>query len=219
MKIIPTHKELQQQDFSQLLDKRYKKKILAKPLYNGAKRICDLLIGVPATIIFLPLMMIIGLAIRLTSKGKAIFAHKRVGKDGKLFTIYKFRTMLKGSEKQAFSPTSQSDERITKVGKFLRRTSLDELPQLFNIILGNMSLVGPRPEMEFIVQTYTPIEKTRLLVKPGLTGLWQIAGRKDLPLHKNLEFDLYYIEHRSILFDFSIIFKTLAVVLRGQGAY
>ena len=219
MKKIPTHKELQQQDFSQLLNHDYQKKNLSRPLYSGFKRIIDIVLAVPAAIILLPVMIVIALAIRLDSKGKALFAHKRVGKNGKLFTIYKFRTMQKDAKKQAFSPTSQSDERITKVGKFLRRTSLDELPQLFNIILGNMSLVGPRPEMEFIVQTYTPIEKARLLVKPGLTGLWQIAGRKDLPLHKNLEFDLYYIENRSILFDFSIMFKTFGVVLRGKGAY
>lgn len=219
MKKIPTHKELKEHDFSQLLDPQYQKKILSRPIYNGLKRVFDLLLTIPATIILLPVMLAIIVAIRVDSKGKAMFAHKRVGKDGKLFTIYKFRTMHQDTDTHAHSPSSRSDERITKVGKFLRRTSLDELPQLFNIIIGNMSLVGPRPEMEFIVKTYMPLEKARLLVKPGLTGIWQIAGRKDLPLHKNLEFDLYYIENRSILFDLLIIFKTIGVVLRGKGAY
>jgi lipopolysaccharide/colanic/teichoic acid biosynthesis glycosyltransferase len=117
------------------------------------------------------------------------------------------------------SPKNEDDPRITKFGRFLRRTSLDELPQLINVIKGEMSLVGPRPEMPFIVERYSKWERKRLDVKPGITGLWQILGRKNLPLQENIHYDFYYIKNRSIVLDFMILLKTIPAVLRRKGAY
>lgn len=210
---FPSIAELKLENFSDL--ERYAK----KPFYEKVKRICDVLFSVSALVLLSPFWLLIILMIHLDSPGKALFKHTRIGKDGKLFALYKFRTMFEGVKDQELSPQSPKDERITRAGRLLRRTSLDELPQLINILKGEMSLVGPRPEMPFIVEHYTPLEKKRLLVKPGLTGLWQIMGRKDLPLHKNLEFDFYYIRRRSLRLDFVIILKTFAVVISGKGAY
>jgi lipopolysaccharide/colanic/teichoic acid biosynthesis glycosyltransferase len=190
-----------------------------KPFYEAVKRVCDLVFSAATLVFFSPFWLLIVVLIRLDSKGKALFAHTRIGKNGKPFTLYKFRTMYQGVKNQELSPESPNDGRITKIGRFLRRTSLDEVPQLFNILKGDMSLVGPRPEMPFIVEHYTAMEKKRLLVKPGLTGIWQIMGRKDLPLHHNIEFDFYYIRHRSLLLDLVIIIKTIGVVISGKGAY
>ncbi len=190
-----------------------------KPLYEGIKRLFDVVFSITALMIFLPFWLLIVIVIHLDSPGKAFFKHTRIGKNGKPFTLYKFRTMYQGVKDQELAPQTPHDDRITRIGKFLRRTSLDEIPQLINILKGDMSFVGPRPEMPFIVEKYTAMEKKRLLVKPGLTGLWQIMGRKDLPLHHNLEFDFYYIRHRSLLLDFVIILKTFAVVISGKGAY
>lgn len=190
-----------------------------KPLYEGIKRMLDLVFALTGLVIFLPFWLLIGLLIRLDSPGKAVFTHTRVGKNGKPFILYKFRTMYKGVKDEELAPQSPHDKRITKIGRFLRRTSLDEMPQLINVLKGEMSLVGPRPEMPFIVENYTPLERKRLLVKPGLTGLWQIMGRKDLPLHHNVEYDFYYITRRSLWMDFVIILKTVAVVISGKGAY
>jgi lipopolysaccharide/colanic/teichoic acid biosynthesis glycosyltransferase len=117
------------------------------------------------------------------------------------------------------APQEVNDPRITKIGRLLRRFSLDELPQLWNILKGDMSLVGPRPEMEFIVRGYEPWQRLRLRAKPGLTGLWQILGRKDIPLHENLEYDFYYVANRNLILDTSILLKTLPAVLFGRGAY
>ena len=111
------------------------------------------------------------------------------------------------------------DPRVTPIGAILRKTSLDELPQLWNVIRGEMSMVGPRPEMPFIVEHYEAWQRQRLTVKPGITGLWQILGRKDLPLHANLEYDFYYIQNQSLLFDLTILLKTIPVVIFGKGAY
>lgn len=190
-----------------------------KPLYEALKRCFDFMAALFLLILFLPFWLLIVLLIHLDSPGKALFRHVRIGRNGTPFTLYKFRTMYKGVKDQELSPQTPHDERITKIGKFLRRTSFDEVPQLINILKGEMSVVGPRPEMPFIVEHYTLFERKRLLVKPGLTGLWQIMGRKDLPLHHNLEFDFYYIRHRSLLLDFHIILKTIGVVISGKGAY
>lgn len=166
-----------------------------------------------------PFWLLIILFIHLDSRGKALFVHERIGKNGKPFQLYKFRTMVDGSSDQEFAPVSLDDKRITRIGKFLRRTSLDEIPQFWNVLKGEMSIVGPRPEMGFIVKKYTILEKTRLLVKPGITGLWQIRGRKDLPLHLNVEYDFFYIQHESLWLDLIILFKTISVVISGKGAY
>ena len=187
--------------------------------YLTIKRLVDILGALVGLILFSPLWIMIGVLIRLDSKGPIVFKQKRVGKDGKKFVIYKFRTMKADVEKQALAPQNKDDKRITKIGKFLRKSSLDEVPQFWNVLIGNMSLVGPRPEMPFIVKTYTPWQKRRLEVKPGITGLWQILGRKDLPLHENIEYDFYYIKNQSLLLDFVIILKTITTVISSKGAY
>lgn len=213
---FPTIKELREMDHGQFAGLETGAK---KPLYEAVKRVCDFLLSFASLLVFAPFWLLIVILIHLDSQGKAIFKHTRIGKDGKPFTLYKFRTMYQGVKDQELAPQNPRDDRVTRVGRFLRRTSLDEVPQLLNILKGEMSLVGPRPEMPFIVEHYRPIERKRLLVKPGLTGIWQIMGRKDLPLHHNLEFDFYYILHRSFLLDFVIILKTVAVVISGKGAY
>ncbi|KKP93688.1 MAG: Exopolysaccharide biosynthesis polyprenyl glycosylphosphotransferase [Parcubacteria group bacterium GW2011_GWA1_36_12] len=187
-----------------------------KSLY---KRIFDIIFSLLGIVLTLPIWILISLAIKLDSSGNAIIVQKRVGRDGRIFNMYKFRTLRQNSSLYENAPKSRTDRRITKVGRFLRRTSLDELPQLVNILEGEMSLVGPRPEMPFKVKKYNIWEKRRLAVKPGLTGLWQILGREDLPLSENLEYDFYYINNQSLFLDIVILLKTIPVVITGKGAY
>jgi exopolysaccharide biosynthesis polyprenyl glycosylphosphotransferase len=187
--------------------------------YRFLKRCLDLSGALIGLIISLPVGMLIAIAIKLDSPGPVVFAQERVGLNGKNFTIYKFRTMHVASKKNDFAPKDDKDKRITKVGRWLRKTSLDELPQFWNVLKGEMSLVGPRPEMPFIVSTYTDWQRRRLEAKPGITGLWQILGRKDLPLHENIEYDFYYIKNQSILLDLVILIRTVLVVVTGKGAY
>jgi exopolysaccharide biosynthesis polyprenyl glycosylphosphotransferase len=188
-------------------------------VYKIIKRITDILVSSLGLIITSPLWLIIAILIKLDSKGPVIIQQKRIGWDGEMFTIFKFRTMKNDADLYNLAPKENKDQRITKIGKVLRRFSLDELPQLWNILIGNMSLVGPRPEMEFIVRDYAHWQKFRLKAKPGLTGLWQILGRKDIPLHENLEYDFYYVTNRNLFLDISIILKTIPAVLFGRGAY
>lgn len=190
-----------------------------KPWHRFWKRFFDIIFSLLGLIILSPILLMIAVLIRLTSKGKAIFSHERAGKNDKIFRLYKFRTMYEGVKDQELAPNSPQDPRITRMGKFLRRTSLDEIPQFWNVLRGEMSLVGPRPEMPFIVKNYTALQRKRLLIKPGMTGLWQILGRKDLPLHENIELDFYYIRCQSLFLDFVILFKTIFVVISGKGAY
>jgi len=140
-----------------------------------------------------------------------------VGKKGKEFRIYKFRTCYKGVSTENRENQSENDPRITKLGRFLRRTRLDELPQLLNVISRDMSLVGPRPEVPEIVANYKEWQKLRLEVRPGITGLWQILGRRDLFLHQNLEYDFYYIKNRSLLLDLTILLRTLPAMIFGTS--
>lgn len=183
------------------------------------KRTFDICLATICTIATLPFWLIVALLIKLESKGSILFTQERLGFNGKPFTIYKFRTMHLGTPVYKKSPRHKDDQRITKIGRFLRKTSLDELPQLINILKGEMSLVGPRPEMAFVAQKYNLWQKRRLTVKPGLTGLWQILGRKDLPLSENLEYDFYYINNQSFILDIAILLKTIPVVLQSRGAY
>lgn len=189
------------------------------PVNAFLKRSLDLAIAIPVSLLVLPFMAIITLIIRLDSDGAAIFSQERIGKDGRRFRLYKFRTMYDTVEPYAPAPNTPEDPRITRIGKFLRRTSLDELPQLWNVIKGDMSVVGPRPEMPFVVAQYEPWQKRRLDVPQGITGLWQVAGRKKLPLHLNLEYDFYYIRNWSLILDVVILIKTVRVVLTGAGAF
>jgi lipopolysaccharide/colanic/teichoic acid biosynthesis glycosyltransferase len=217
---IPNPAQIRKIDFS-VLEKGYEPESLNgnKRSFNLVKRLMDVVIAGAALVVFFPFLLLLGIMIRLDSAGPAIFSHMRVGYGGKLFRLYKFRTMRSGVGAQEFAPAKKGDPRVTRMGRFLRRTSLDELPQFWNVLKGDMSLVGPRPEMEFIVKKYTPLQKCRLVVKPGLTGLWQVLGRKDLPLHENAEYDYYYILHMSLFLDLQIILKTIIVVISGKGAY
>ena len=208
---IPDIKELKKQDFSGLESKH--------DAYHAVKRILDIIISLKLLIGLAPLWLLITVLIALESKGNPVFSHMRVGKNGKQFRLYKFRTMKAGAKEQEYAPTSLKDPRITKTGKFLRRTSLDEIPQLFNVLLGEMAIIGPRPEMKFIADGYTKKQRFRLLVKPGMTGVWQVCARKNKPLHENVEYDLFYIANESVTLDLKILIKTFIVIINGKGAY
>lgn len=189
------------------------------PLGSLAKRVMDLILVTFFMILAAPLFLLVALAIKLTSRGPIVFSHDRVGQDGKIFRLHKFRTMYHETDPYAVAPGDQTDPRITPLGRVLRSTSLDELPQFLNVLKGEMSMVGPRPEMPFIVETYEPWQRRRLDVPQGITGLWQIAGRKQLPLHYNLEYDFYYIRNWSLLLDISILLRTIPAVLFRRGAF
>ncbi|MFD0869658.1 MULTISPECIES: sugar transferase [Paenibacillus] len=164
-----------------------------------------------------PLLLLLCLLIKLESEGPALFRQKRVGKDGKVFTIYKLRTMYTHVPKEGRSPESTDDPRITKVGKWIRKTSLDELPQLLNILRGEMSFVGPRPEQLSIVQdAYGEKERQRFLVKPGITGLWQTSADRKAPIHHNLHHDFTYIQNISWRMDVYILLRTALVMLKSN---
>ncbi|MFC1810151.1 sugar transferase [Patescibacteria group bacterium] len=188
-------------------------------LYRLTKRFIDIFASLIMIVLLSPVWLLIVILIRLDSKGKAHFIHKRVGLEGREFKLYKFRTMKTAVGSYEVAPFKPGDKRITRIGRFLRKTSLDELPQLLNVLKDEMSLVGPRPEMPFIVKKYSKWQRKRLEVKPGLTGLWQILGRKDLPLHENMEYDFYYIQNQSLLLDLVILIKTVWAVITGKGAF
>ncbi|MCC6277859.1 MAG: sugar transferase, partial [Oligoflexia bacterium] len=183
------------------------------------KRAFDLTGAIIIGILSAPIWIAASIAIKLDSKGPVLFVHERVGKDGRKFMLYKFRSMYAEADPYALTPKNNSDQRITAVGRFLRRTSVDELPQLLNIFQGDMSLVGPRPEMPFIVDQYDELQKMRLSVKPGLTGVWQISADRANPIHENIDYDLYYLENQSFWLDLAILVKTFTSVLKGVGAY
>ena len=201
-----------------------------------AKRILDLVISIPLLVLTSPLWLFIVVWIKLDSPGPAIFKQQRVGLKGELFTIYKFRTMVPNAEavmkekieqlkrEGQFDPDNfifqeKDDPRVTRSGRFLRKTSLDELPQLLNIINGTMSLVGPRPEVPEIVEQYTPEQRQRLDMLPGVTGLAQINGRSELTLSETISYDLEYVRNWSIYKDVQILIRTFFVVLKGKNAY
>jgi lipopolysaccharide/colanic/teichoic acid biosynthesis glycosyltransferase len=165
-----------------------------------------------------PLFLLVAVLIKLESAGPALFRQKRIGKDGQPFDMWKFRSMQADANPYARSPVGNHDPRLTRVGRILRRLSIDETPQLVNVVKGEMSLVGPRPEMPFIVESYGPLERQRLCVKPGITGLWQISPARAMPIHENLSYDLTYIENQSVLLDFIILLRTITAVIRGIGA-
>ncbi len=184
-------------------------------LYAAMKRVLDFVVSAAALVLLAPLMTAIAILIRATSPGPALFSQKRVGKNGDLFTMFKFRTMRLDTQAYDYHPKLGSDPRITPIGRFLRRTSLDELPQLFNVLRGEMSLVGPRPEMPFVVAKYEPIHRRRLLVKPGITGLWQLSADRSYLIHENIEYDLYYLRNRNLLMDVAVLLHTFVFAARG----
>lgn len=195
-----------------------------------SKRVFDILLGLLALNLTLPLMVLSALIIYLEDGTPIIFRQMRVGRNGRLFEMYKFRTMVKNAEqlqgwtekRDAYGHLihkTRHDPRVTRVGRFLRRFSLDELPQLFNVLAGTMSLVGPRPELPQLVEGYESWQHKRFTVPPGMTGWWQIRGRSDRPMHLHTEDDLYYIQNHSMWLDLQIILRTLWVVITGKGAY
>jgi len=186
-----------------------------EPVYLRFKRYLDLFLALALLIILLPLLLIVIIAIKMESKGSAIFIHDRVGKGGSIFKLYKFRTMHKDTNPYSVNPIDQDDPRITKVGRFLRKTSLDEIPQIFNILKGEMSFVGPRPEMPFIVEQYNEFHKERLKATPGITGLWQLSGDRKKAIHENMDYDLYYKRHVSFFLDLAILIETMIFAFRG----
>ena len=197
--------------------------------YIATKRTIDIVGSLTGIIILFPLFLLVAVCIKLEAvKDPIIFSQLRVGKNGKCFKIYKFRSMVRDAEEKLTELLHRNDvkghmfkmkkdPRITKVGMFIRKTSIDELPQLINILLGQMSFVGPRPALPREVKEYTEYEKQRLLITPGCTGLWQISGRSDLDFNQMLELDLKYIQDRSFLTDWKIILKTFGAVLGMHG--
>jgi lipopolysaccharide/colanic/teichoic acid biosynthesis glycosyltransferase len=184
------------------------------------KRLLDITISLTLTALTAPVVALAALAVRMESPGDPVYRQTRVGKDGRLFEIYKLRTMVSGAEFQgAGLAIAAGDHRITRVGSLLRRYSLDELPNLWNVLRGEMSIVGPRPTLAHQVDQYTDRQRGRLAVKPGITGWAQINGRASLPWPERIELDLWYVEHRSLALDLRIISRTLGLVLSGSGIY
>jgi lipopolysaccharide/colanic/teichoic acid biosynthesis glycosyltransferase len=184
------------------------------------KRALDLVGAATVLVVTSPLMALAALVIRLESRGHPIYKQRRVGKDGHPFEIYKFRTMVDGAENiGAGMAVNEGDPRITRFGQVLRRWSLDELPNLVNVVRGEMSLVGPRPTVQVQVDRYTARQRGRLGVRPGLTGWAQIHGRTSLPWHERIELDLWYVEHESLRLDLRILARTVRMVLTGHGLY
>ncbi len=183
--------------------------------YKSSKRFIDIASALLIFVLSSPIWLLLPLIIKNDSPGPVLFKHKRVGLNGKQFELYKFRSMYIDTPKYAHCPTGVDDPRITKVGRWMRKISLDELPQLINILKGEMSMVGPRPEMPFIVDEYNNIENRRLIVKPGLTGLWQVSPHRNSEIHHNLEYDFYYIENQGLVLDFVIMIMTIFFTIRG----
>jgi exopolysaccharide biosynthesis polyprenyl glycosylphosphotransferase len=206
-----------------------------QPEFHGMRRLLkgafDRVVALVALLVLLPVFAVLYAAIRLTSPGPAIFGQIRIGRDGKPFKMFKFRSMHVDAESRLTALQSlnlhksgplfklRDDPRVTRIGRTLRRYSLDELPQLVNVLLGQMSLVGPRPPLPNEVLAYGPEARRRLLVKPGLTGLWQVSGRSDLDWTESLRLDLRYVENWSPALDLAILWRTASAVLRGTGAY
>lgn len=194
------------------------------------KRLFDLIVTTIVLLLIWPLLLLIAVLIKLDSPGPVMFKQLRAGENGKLFWMYKFRSMVVGAEELWAEVTRlagdgkiihkiRNDPRVTRVGRWLRRMSLDELPQLFNVLKGDMTLVGPRPEMPWLVERYEPWQRKRFAVPPGMTSWWVISGRSDKPMHLHTEDDLYYIQNYSLLLDLQILWKTIGAVLKGKGAF
>ena len=194
------------------------------------KRAIDMIVSVSVLTVLSPLLVLVVLAIKIESKGPVLFSQTRVGKDGKIFKLFKFRSMIQGAELMFEDVVAKSggdiirfkakdDPRITRIGKIIRKLSIDEVPQLINVLAGNMSLVGPRPPVPLEVERYSEWHKKRLRIRPGLTGLWQVSGRSELPFEDMVRLDIYYIENWSLWMDFRIVLRTIPTVLFGSGAY
>jgi len=207
---------------------------LERPVLKGSRRVFkvvfDYLLALLLLALFAPAMLALAGLIRVTTPGPALFRQTRVGTDGREFTVYKFRSMVVDAEARRRDLLAhnegngvmfklRADPRVTRIGSLLRRYSLDELPQLFNVLRGNMSLVGPRPPLPSEVAGYSTDEIRRLRVRPGMTGLWQVSGRSDLTWEESLRLDLRYVDNWSMSLDLSILWRTLRAVMQGSGAY
>lgn len=206
------------------------KEPVLNPLQRLIKRTFDVAIGVVGLILSLPIMLVIAIGIKLDSPGPVVFSQERVGENGRVFKMYKFRSMVHTASVNESPPSQRlidgqpaykfyDDPRVTRFGRYLRQLSLDELPQLINIIKGDMSLVGPRPELPWLVNQYQPWQNKRFEVPQGLTGWWQINGRADKPMHLNIQDDIYYIKNYSLWLDIQILFRTVGAVIRRRGSY
>lgn len=208
-----------------------KEKIQKQKGYDFVKRLIDFFAGIVGIILISPIMLWIAYKIHKDEPNSPIiFAQKRVGRNGKLFTMYKFRSMCVDAEEKLDKLVDKNeikgamfkmkeDPRVTEFGKFIRRTSLDELPQLINVIKGDMSLIGPRPPLQREVAEYTQYDMQRLLVKPGCSGLWQVSGRNEVHFNEMVNFDIEYIQKRCFWYDISLIIKTIKVMIKPDGAY
>lgn len=190
-----------------------------RPIYRVTKRLVDLATALLVLLLAAPVMFLLALMIKRESPGPVLFSQIRVGKGGRTFRMLKFRTMYTHMCGDAVSPGSKRDPRVTPLGRILRATSLDELPQFVNVLRGEMSLVGPRPEMPFIVESYSAVDRLRLDAKPGITGLWQVSEARKAPIHENIDYDLYYIENQSLVLDLVIFFLTAMAVLRVRSTH
>ncbi len=206
------------------------KSLVLKNQYKITKRTADILVSLIGLIFLSPLFLIISIAVKLDSKGPAFFVHKRIGKDGKIINVYKFRTMVDNAEGliRKFTPEQlkkfnenfklEDDPRITRIGKFLRKTSLDELPQLLNILKGELSIIGPRPVVSNEIERYGENKEKFLSVTPGLTGYWAANGRSCTTYEERMQMELYYVDNISLKTDIEIFFKTIILVLKREGA-
>ena len=199
-------------------------------LYRIIKRAFDFIVALIASVITIPVFLLIAIVIKVDSRGPVFFVHHRVGKDGKPLSLLKFRTMVVGAEEMIknFNPEQEkewqenfkleNDPRITRIGKFLRKTSLDELPQLYNILIGNLSFVGPRPVTKEEIEKYGENKVKVLSVTPGLTGWWACNGRSNIDYEERMKLELYYVDHASLSLDIKILFKTVGVIATHEGA-
>ena len=219
-------------DNNKVLEQK-EKKTFNEITYSFLKRTVDITASAAALLLLSPVFLVTSLAIRKDSDGPAMFTQKRIGKDGKLFEIYKFRTMVPDADKKLFEMLEKdekareeyklnkklkNDPRITKVGNFLRKTSIDELPQLINVLKGDMSLVGPRPYLPREIKDMGEYYDTIIESKPGITGLWQVSGRSNTTFEQRLEFDKEYTENKGFLYDMGLLTKTVGVVVKKNGA-
>ena len=218
------------EEISNISVKKYTEILKGKKIYLKIKRIMDVILATIGLIILLPIFLIIGIAIKIESKGPVFFKHARIGKNGQIIKIYKFRSMVQNAEDLIKKFTDEQmkeykenyklaeDPRITKVGKILRKTSLDELPQLLNIIKGDLSIIGPRPVIQEELEKYGEDAKKFLSVTPGLTGYWAANGRSNTTYEERMKMELYYVENISFKMDMEVFFKTIISVLRKDGA-
>jgi exopolysaccharide biosynthesis polyprenyl glycosylphosphotransferase len=206
------------------------KPVYAARLYLLSKRCLDILASLSGLLLLSPLLLVIALVITLTSPGSPLFFQTRVGKDGKEFRCWKFRSMYRDAEERKAELLAENemdggvtfkmenDPRITPIGHFIRKMSIDELPQLWNVLIGDMTLVGPRPPVPSEVAQYTPYQRQRLSVTPGITCIWQVSGRSTIPFKQQVEMDLKYIRNRCLSLDVELLLKTVPAVLTSRGA-